>query len=294
MGNMIQWNAPTADSDWEQTEIYRSTSENGTYILVETQSLPDTSYYDCDGTSGSWYKVKFTSTIGSCSESDLSEALQGVSKNLYTEPNAVLITAGITKETLPDSITTNIIYDWIYEISRNIDRATKTVYGRTQDFLDIFSSGNDLNPQKDLKLPYKNVVVSKVEFRMSLEGDQYNELRPHYDFEAEVGGLLHLYRYPYLGYNKYNDIRVTGSYGLLDVPTEITQLINIMVAIRIFVHITGGSYNDVTSYSLGEFNESLGEPYTNLRATIVMLESEKKRLQEATGISYKRYNMRLA
>ena len=83
----------------------------------------------------------------------------------------------------------------------------------------------------------------------------------------------------------YNDIRISGTYGQTDIPTAIEQLTKYITAIRIFVHITGGSYNDVTSWSLGEYNESLGEPYTNLRATIVMLETEIKKLRERTGIT---------
>ena len=63
---------------------------------------------------------------------------------------------------------------------------------------------------------------------------------------------------------------------------------------RIFVHITGGTYNDVTSYSLGEYSEALGEPYINLRETITILQNDLQRILDLTGISTKKTRMRLA
>jgi len=93
MGVWIAWAAPVADSSWNQTLIYRSASESGSYSLIKTQTLdptnPDTTYFDEYGGSNNWYKVKFgNSSTGVYSS--LSDAMQGTSVTLsYTTPSKV-------------------------------------------------------------------------------------------------------------------------------------------------------------------------------------------------------------
>ncbi len=294
MGVQLTWQSPPADSDWESTEIHRSTSESGTYSLIETQALPDTSFYDCDGLSTSWYKVRFISTTGSCSESDYSDAIQGVTRKLYADPTGVLQTAGLTLDTLPSSITVNTIYNWIYDISRNIDKLNGTIYGRIEAFEEYLTSSKYLDIKRQLKLPYKPVSDVVVQFRTSIDDTTYTTLNEFYDYEVDANkGRIHLYRYPLIAMRTINDIKVNGNYGQLTIPIEIRQLIEILTSIKIFVHVTGGTYNDVTSYTLGEFTESLGEPYVNLREGIKILENDKRRLMQQTGISDKKIDMRL-
>ncbi len=293
MGNQITWNAQPSDSDWEKTAIYRSSSENGDYTLIKSQDLPDTSYYDCDGETGSWYKIKFTTTIGNCSESDFSEAIQGISRIIYADPIGVLQTAGLTTETLPDSITINTIYNWIYDISRNIDEMNNTVYGRIEAFPEHISGSRHLDNGKTLKLPYRPVSDLVIEYRQSITEDTWITLNEFFDYEViPEKGRIYLYRFPLILYRNVRDIKVNGNYGQLTIPNNIRQLVEILASIKIFVHITGGTYNDVTSYSLGPYNESLGEPYINLRETIKILENDKKRLMQETGISDKKINLR--
>lgn len=293
MGNLISWNDTPYPADFNLVKVERSSTELGSYTEIASVDVTEGVYYDYDGIDGDWYKIRFFSTAET-KYSDYSDPFESGTSNLYTDFASVLRTAGLTVATLPESLTTETIYEWIYDISRNIDKSTQTVYGRSEDFTITGSSKTDLSGSHNWKLPYKNVTITSVGYILNLESQEFNTLRNHYDYEAESNGTIHLYSRSYYGFNRYNDIQAIGTYGLPTIPAEVEQLAKIMVAIRIFVHITGGSYNDVTSYSLGEFQESLGEPYTNLRATIDMLEKEKKRLQQATGISYRKFNMRLA
>lgn len=293
MGNLINWNDTPYPADFDIVKIYRSDTEEGSYAEIGSIPVTEGVYYDYDGIDGNWYKIRFYST-NQTKHSEYSDPFEAGTSNLYTDYASVLRMAGLTEETLPDSLTTETIYEWIYDISRNIDKSTQTVYGRLENFTITGSSKTDLDSCKNWKLPFKNVSVTSVGYILNLESQEYNTLRNHYDYEAETNGIIHLYSNSYYGFYRYNDIQAIGTYGLLTIPAEVEQLAKIMTAIRIFVHITGGSYNDVTSYSLGEFQESLGEPYTNLNAMIGMLEKEKKRLELATGISYRKFKMRLA
>lgn len=297
MGNLILWNETPSDSDWTKTEVYRADTEEGVYSKITTLDLPDFTYYDSAGTSTQFYKIRFTNDDAS-EVSSYSTSIQGALRYLYTDPKDVLRTAGMTISTLPDSITNNTIYDWIYDISKNIDSLTKKVFGRTETFEEIQST-KYLNVKQNILLEHKLVTGIKVYFRQGIvpvEGEYtWNEKKEGYDYQVFPSGRIKLFTFPVIQtpYN-YRDLKITGTYGELIIPSKIEQLCKYLVAIRIFVHITGGSYNDVSSWSLGEYNESLGEPYTNLRAAIEMITKEIQRLKDETGISDKLINLRYA
>lgn len=298
MGNLLLWDESPSDSSWVYTEIYRASTETGTYSKIDTLDINDFTYYDENGASGDYYKIRFTNTDGSLT-TDYSDAMQGSIRYLYTDPKDVLRIAGLTTATLPSTITNNTIYDWIYDISKDIDKLTKKVFGRTESFEEICSS-NYMNVNASIILNHRQISDVSVYFRQTIQPDDqgeytWNEKNEGFDFQVFPEGRIKLYTYPvFMQPYNYQDIKITGTYGQTDIPSEIEQMTKLMTAIRIFVHITGGSYNDVTSWSLGEYNESLGEPYTNLRATIDMILQELKRLKERTGISDKLVNFRIA
>jgi len=279
------WEEPPADSEWTKTEVHKSATEEGEYTKITV------------GTSTNYYKIRFTNDDAS-EVSDYSDAIQGKLRYLYTDPKDVLRSAGLTQSTLPDSIDNNTIYDWIYDISKNLEKITKKVFGRTETFEEIQSS-KYMNVKQNILLDHKSISEITVSFRQSIapvDGEYtWNEKSEGYDYQVFPEGKIKLFTYPVIHtpYN-YRDIKIAGTYGELIIPSEIEQLCKYLVAIRIFVHITGGSYNDVSSWSLGEYNESLGEPYTNLRAAIDMITKEIKRLKDETGISDKVINLRYA
>lgn len=93
MGNWVVWSAPTAEATWNQSLLYRATSQAGAYSLIVTQALdpanPDTTYFDESGGSNHWYKAAFKNSSSGVTSS-LSEAMQGTSVTLaYTSPSKV-------------------------------------------------------------------------------------------------------------------------------------------------------------------------------------------------------------
>ena len=298
MGNLIMWNESPSDSEWTKTEVHRAETEEGVYSKITTLAITDFTYYDSSGVSTQFYKVRFTNDEAT-EVSDYSDPTQGEDRYLYTDPKDVMRAAGLTEATLPDSITTNDIYDWIYDVSKNLDKATKKVYGRTETFEETHDSRYS-SVRHNLILEHKDVSDVTVEFRLNITPDEEGEYSwstksEGFDYQVIPRGRIKLFTYPAVQtpYN-YQDIRVSGTYGQSTIPTEIEQLCKYLSAIKIFVHITGGSYNDVTSCSLGEYNEALGEPYTNLRETVKMLTTEIKRLSEQTGVNDKLQNLRYA
>jgi hypothetical protein len=67
---------PDTESTYNYVYIYRATSETGTYAQIASQLIADQTYYDMNGTTSSWYKVRFYDSINII-WSDYSTAIQG-------------------------------------------------------------------------------------------------------------------------------------------------------------------------------------------------------------------------
>ena len=68
------------------------------------------------------------------------------------------------------------------------------------------------------------------------------------------------------------DLKIRYFYGTSSVPNVVRDLCANLAGLRALTRMIGGSYDDVTSYSIPDFTASKGEPYTNLRAAIIEME----------------------
>ena len=76
MGVKLIWQVPDSEATYDKVYIYRSTSETGTYTEIANQNISDNTYYDMEGTTSHWYKIRFyDSTNGYWS--DYSEPMKG-------------------------------------------------------------------------------------------------------------------------------------------------------------------------------------------------------------------------
>lgn len=71
---------------------------------------------------------------------------------------------------------------------------------------------------------------------------------------------------------------VTYTYGTSTVPVYIKRLTECLTALMVLTYQTGGTYDDVTSYSMGGLEASVGEPWVNINATVKYIEKEVDRL----------------
>jgi len=77
--------------------------------------------------------------------------------------------------------------------------------------------------------------------------------------------------------NGTSNVRVDYNYGQTTTPSYIEELSILMTAVKAYVNLSGGSYNDATSYTLGSKAVTIGEVYVNIREVI---DQFKKRIDE--------------
>ena len=68
-------------------------------------------------------------------------------------------------------------------------------------------------------------------------------------------------------------------YGKYPLPRVVRKFTTIVAAINTLVAQIGGTFDDVTSFSVPHMTGSLGEPYTNIREAVARLEKERDRLR---------------
>ena len=103
MGILLRWKIPT-DSDviYDYAYIYRSDSEAGTYSDLANQAISDNVYFDEDGTTTKWYKVRFYDSANT-KWSTYSDPMQGGTFYGYCSIDDVRMLTGLASTDVTDS-----------------------------------------------------------------------------------------------------------------------------------------------------------------------------------------------
>lgn len=143
MAIILRWSVPAATSDetsFSHAYIYRATSEDGTYTNIANQVITDNTYSDEDGSTSSWYKIRFyNSTSGNYSS--YSTAMQGGTFVGYCSMADFRAITNLTTSCISDADTYDLITMAAYQI--NGDLNTKVIRERV-DYLDS-TRENDVN-----------------------------------------------------------------------------------------------------------------------------------------------------
>lgn len=72
---------------------------------------------------------------------------------------------------------------------------------------------------------------------------------------------------------------ITYTHGVTPIPNIIVDYTAVIAGMSTLIEQIGGTYDDVTSYSLPELQASKGEPYTNIREALMRLIKKEERLR---------------
>jgi hypothetical protein len=81
------------------------------------------------------------------------------------------------------------------------------------------------------------------------------------------------------------NVRIDYQYGTVTTPTYITDLAVAIAALDSYINLSGGSYDDATSYTLGSKSVTIGEVYVNIREVISQF---RKRIDDVYKLVGKR------
>jgi len=123
MGILLRWRIPDTDEvTYNKTVIYRASSETGTYTEIATQNISDNTYFDQDGTTSNWYKIRFRGGVaGSYFYSDYSDPMQGGKWRGYCSPDDVRLLANLSSTDISDSTLYDIITFAMVQLNHEIN-----------------------------------------------------------------------------------------------------------------------------------------------------------------------------
>jgi len=79
------------------------------------------------------------------------------------------------------------------------------------------------------------------------------------------------------------NIRMDYKYGHTTTPTYIKDLSIYLAALNAYITLSGGSYDDATSYTLGSKAVTIGEVYVNIREVIAQFQKRIDKIYELIG-----------
>jgi len=127
---IVRWQVPSATSsecDYDFTYIDRATSETGTYTNITNQAISDNTYCDEEGSTISWYKIRFYDS-STTQYSAYSEAMQGGTFVGYCSMADFRTVTNLTTSCISDADAYNLITMAAYQI--NGDLNTKVIRER--------------------------------------------------------------------------------------------------------------------------------------------------------------------
>ena len=130
MAVIVRWSVPSttsSDCDFDYTYVYRATSESGTYTNITNQLIADNTYCDEDGSTTSWYKIRFYDS-STTNYSAYSEAMQGGTFVGYCSMADFRAVTNLSTSCISDADAYNLITMAAYQI--NGDLNTKVIRER--------------------------------------------------------------------------------------------------------------------------------------------------------------------
>jgi len=178
--------------------------------------------------------------------------------------------AGLSLTGLPSPMIEANITSHIEEAEAVINRICNTTFSETTVTTE-YHDGNDMDTLildhypittlTSLTIQGTSITTSKVYVYTGMAGA--GKLRLHNDAEATS------FRSDYP-----QGIVVAYKYGYSAVPTIIRRAAANLAARMLLTQQIGGTYDDLTSFSLPELSGTFGEPYTQMRETILKLTDE--------------------
>jgi hypothetical protein len=183
-------------------------------------------------------------------------------------------------------ISDTVIETYLAPASAETDKTTGNYWGPVKTTTDEVHDGRETNAYPETDGPYvtdyddddfiqlNNLSVQTITSIEFLTGTSSRTLdSDNYRFDEDGFITLLSDRLPLGRIN----VHVTYTHGYATTPDLIKELTAHYAAIRAFVLISGGSYDDATSYTLGRKAITIGEAWVNIREVI---DQSKKRIKE--------------
>ena len=277
----------------------------GVEIQVEELGTGDDSEDSFDTDNGNILASSYSVQYGVSGSNDLSTMAETTDYTIYKDDGRILLTAaGVTKlstnklyisYTYSNKMSDTLLATYLAPAAREVEKITTNYYGSVKTSIAYFDGytsgypqterpfGNQLDDLPEFELDMQSVQsITSVEF-LDRTGDVDSTVDSDYISLDEDGRvILTSSSVP----NGKRNVKITYTHGYTSVPAQVQELAALIGGVMSLVNISGGSYDDLTSYTLSSFSAQIGEVYVNIREVLSQLNKRIDKIKSNLGDNY--------
>jgi len=298
--NYLTTDTPTTSSTNYATtlQIVRQ-SGLGVPVEMETLGTGDNTEDSYDTENGNIISESYTLWYGDADDNSLSQLTETTHYSVNKDGGLILLTsAGVTlintkklyiSYTHSPKLSDTILSTFVAASSREAEKLTGNYWGPAKTTIQYFDGYESGYPSSDK--PYGFEIEDAPEFEVDYQGINSITSIEFLDRKGDTDSTVDT---DYISYDDYGriiinegvvpngkrNVKITYIHGYTDIPALVQELTALIGGVMSYINVTGGSYDDITSYTLGRKTFSIGEVYVNVREVIQQM---KARIQEITG-----------
>jgi hypothetical protein len=284
----------------------------GVEIFTENLGTGDNSETSFDLDNGNVLDGSYVLYHGASGSNSFTNLIETTHYTINKDRGTVLLTStGVTE------VGENLLYaDYVYsprhsdtllstyltQVVREVDRVTGDYWGQPKTSIQYFDGYDSGYPQTDE--PYGNQIENYPELTLKYSGINSITSIEFLDREGSVDRTLESTEYRIVTEDANNDyqesrllvnttipngkanVKVTFIHGYDSVPELVQELASLVGGVMALVNISGGSYKDVSTYTLGRKTFSIGQIYVNVRESIDQMKGRIDQLLTELGGNY--------
>jgi len=277
----------------------------GVEIQLENLGTGDGSTTSYDTEKGNIIADSYTLYWAPSGDNDLNTLSEGSDYTILKDSGAILLTsAGVTKVednviyisyTYSKKMSDTFINSYLAPASREVEKLTENYYGTEKTSTEYFDGYTSGYPQTDR--PYANQIDNLPEFELSNQSVQSITSVQYLDNVGDVDTTVDS---DYISLDENGRVILTSStvpngkrnvkiiytHGYTSIPAQVQELAALICGVMALVNISGGSYSDVTSYTLSSASFTVGEVYVNIREVLSQLNKRIDKIVLKLGGNY--------
>lgn len=280
----------------------------GVETQLETLGTGDGSERSFDSENGNIIEDSYTLLYGVAGSNQLIPMVEGTDYQISLDDGRVyLFSSGVTKlgtGTLYLSYLSSpkqsntFLTNYLSKAQAETDKMTQNYWGTATTRTEYFDGyadgyphtdspfGTDIEEDPEFQLRYKGIQsITSVEFLDRQGNVNSTPSSEYFRFDEEDGRFI---IGPTSIPNGKRNIKIVYSAGYDSVPDLIQELCALIGGMMALVNISGGSYKDVSTYSLGRKSFSIGQVYVNIESSINQM---KLRIEEISSQMGGRYTI---
>lgn len=242
---------------------------------------------------------------GSSGSNNLSYLIDETDYAIYLDDGRIYLTeAGLVKVgtdilylsyTYSPKQSDTVLNSYLGPARAEVDKLTGNYWGPIKSNTQYFDGYDSGYPHTDM--PFGTQIDNQPEFELKYKSIQSITSIDYLDYQGNVSGSVdstyirfdedgRVLLGPTTIPNGKRNVRIIYTHGYNETPELVQELCAYIGGMMALVNISGGSYKDVSTYSLGRKSFSIGQVYVNIESSIKIMKKRIGELTESLGYRY--------